>query len=102
MSGFQIKSNSDGILLVSGALNYAAIKPAVWEHSRTLLAAASSPIQIDLRDITHSDSTGVALLISWVRYARKQQKEIQLTHLPEQMRAIIRVSGLEKLLPLVG
>jgi phospholipid transport system transporter-binding protein len=96
---YKIETNN-GELILSGTLDYAAINASAWEQSKMLLGALASPIKINLAHIEHSDSTGVALLIGWARLARKQNKMISFTHIPEQMREIIRVSGLEKMLPI--
>lgn len=100
MATFQIEANADGTLALLGAVDYTAITATVWEQSKLLLAAIPNSIRIDLQGVTHSDSTGVALLVAWARYARQQGKSICFIHLPVQMRAIVRVSGLEKLLPI--
>jgi len=100
MNNFQITSEANGSLILSGELNYLSVTPELWEQSKKLFEKAPATICIDAGKITHSDSTGVALLIAWVRQAKKLNKPVQLLHIPEQMRAIIRVSGLEKLLPI--
>ncbi len=99
MTTTKIINSSNGMLLPTGKLNFATVA-SLWASSKPLLDATPSPIQLDLKTVTQSDSAGVALLIAWVRYARQQNKEIHLMHLPEQMRAIIKVSGLSKLLPI--
>lgn len=100
MSTLQFKSDVKGACAVIGSLNYAAITPLFWQQTQALIANASSSITFDLSDTSNSDSAGVALLIAWVRLARQQKKTLHFLHLPDQMRAIIRVSGLEKLLPI--
>lgn len=99
MTTFQITSDAEGKLILTGELSYLSVTPEIWEQSKALLQAAPASIDIDVGGITRSDSTGVALLISWVRYAKKLSKVARLLHTPEQMRAIIHVSGLENLLP---
>jgi len=79
MSTFQVSVNAEGILLLTGELNYAAITAELWEQSKALLAAAPTPIRIDLSGVTHSDSTGVAFLVGWVRQAKKLKKNINNT-----------------------
>jgi len=97
----QFQSNGRNEFVVSGELNFMNI-PQLWQSSCGMLVNASplSIISIDLSKVTQSDSSGVALLISWVRTMRQQKKEICFVNLPQQMRAIIEVSGLQKILPI--
>ena len=94
-----LKPTRQGTLLLSGALDLDS-SPAVFRHSKTLLNSLPSPIRIDLSSVTRSDSSGVALLIAWQRFARKTNKTIQFLNLPITMQEIIRVSELEKVLSL--
>lgn len=94
MGNAQFSKTAAGIFTVEGDFNYDTAA-ALWTTSKALLATAPSPIRIDLSGITHSDSAGVALLIAWLRSARQQKKTIQFLHLPVQITAILKVSGLE-------
>lgn len=91
--------HSNDTLLPKGKLTLGNVA-SLWASSKPLFDITPTPIKLDLKAVTQSDSAGVALLIAWVRYARQQDKEIHLMHLPEQMRAIIKVSGLSNLLPI--
>lgn len=96
----QFQNNGRNEFVVSGELNFANI-PELWQNScRMLLNTSSSIITVDLSKIAQSDSSGVALLISWVRMVRKQKKEIRFINLPKQICSIIEVSGLQKILPI--
>jgi len=57
----------------------------------------SAPITIDLADVTRGDSAAVALIVEWLRQARRTQAVLRFINVPEQIRAILRVSGLEGL-----
>lgn len=61
---------------------------------------AVNDIEIDLQHVTQADSAGLALLVDWMRAAKKAKKSIAFKHLPEQMNAIAKASGLDELLPL--
>lgn len=89
-----------GVITLRGELTLTTVKE-LWENSRSFFDGQKTPLKIDLTQITQSDSAGVALLIAWVRLAHQQKREIFLISLPKQMQAIIRVSGLENLLPVV-
>ncbi|MBF6309145.1 STAS domain-containing protein, partial [Nocardia farcinica] len=54
----------------------------------------------DLQAVTRSDSAGLALLVEWMQFARQQDRKLSFRNLPDQLRDIARISGLEDLLPL--
>jgi phospholipid transport system transporter-binding protein len=99
MNTAQIQLIQDNTLALSGMLNVTTVT-RLWEQSQSLLARAATPLCIDLKAVSESDSAGVALLIAWVRDLRAQHKTLQFVHLPEQMRAIMHVSGLDTILPI--
>lgn len=80
-----------------GELSFQTV-PALVEQGARLLAETSE-LRINLGRVSRSDSAGVALLTEWVRLARQRGRRIHLIGLPEQMRAIVRVCGLEHVLP---
>ncbi|HEB99345.1 MAG TPA: STAS domain-containing protein, partial [Thiotrichales bacterium] len=49
--------------------------------------------------VGRADSAGLALLVEWMREARRQGREIRFLGMPAQMSAIAEVSGLSELLP---
>ena len=86
-------------LYVTGELNFATV-PALLEQGNALLAArAGARVSLDLRAVTRGDSAGLALLIEWMRTARRHGSAIEFRNIPPQMLAIARVSGLDGVLP---
>jgi phospholipid transport system transporter-binding protein len=85
-------------IALSGLLNDVTATQLFLQQSPTIIADPAALIQIDLAGVTRSDSAGVALMIAWTRLARRQRKTIRFLRVPKQMRAIIRVSGLENIL----
>lgn len=79
-----------------------------FDTVRSLLLASEGPfrdaarIEIDLSGITHGDSAGLALLIEWLRRASQSGKELHYTGVPQQLRALARISDVEEVLPLGG
>lgn len=93
-----MRSGPDGRLVLSGELSYETVV-RVRGEAESLLEGAES-IQVDLQDISRSDSAGLALLVDWMRTAKRLGKAIQFLNIPQQMLAIARVSGLDEVLPL--
>ena len=56
-------------------------------------------IKIDLKKLNSSDSSGLALLSSWVRAAKQQNKTISICNIPKFLSDLSRVSGLDTILP---
>ncbi|MCX4187954.1 STAS domain-containing protein [Methylophaga sp. OBS4] len=61
---------------------------------------STAELDIDLAEVSRSDSAGLALLIAWMRQAKQSEKTISFRHLPAQMLAIAKASGLDEFLPL--
>ncbi|MFW5450756.1 MAG: lipid asymmetry maintenance protein MlaB [Methylophagaceae bacterium] len=83
---------------VGGELSFTTVNNVLVEMASLLENVTS--IDIDLAEVTRSDSAGLALLIEWMRSADKESKEIVFHNIPEQMLAIAGASGLDEILPL--
>lgn len=91
---------SHSCYVVSGILN-AETAHNLWQQSQDILKHDKDPLLIfNLEEVTQSDSSGVALLIAWMRLVQSKNKKIQFINLPKQMLAIIKVADLEKILPI--
>lgn len=86
--------------VLSGALNTYTV-PGLWDLSQEVLKKDKGLLlTFNLEHVTQSDSSGVALLIAWMRMLKQRDQKIRFVGLPIQMLAIIRVSDLEKVLPI--
>jgi phospholipid transport system transporter-binding protein len=83
---------------ISGEMTFQSV-PQFLLHTDEWLKSNASKITIDLAGVTHADSAGLALLIEWLQRARAAQRAIVFTHMPDQMRELARVNGLEQVLP---
>jgi phospholipid transport system transporter-binding protein len=88
---------AEGGYRVVGELSFATV-PELQGESAALLVG-SGDIEIDLSGVQRSDSAGLALVLEWMREAQGRGSALKLRNLPEQMRALARLSGLEGLLP---
>lgn len=104
MSNGQIARSGPGTYRLSGELSFTTV-PQVWTAARRLIAedgSGSSALHLDLAGVERADSAGVALLLEWLREARRQGRHLRLDNVPAQMQAIARVSGLEELIAAAG
>jgi phospholipid transport system transporter-binding protein len=84
----------DGTAEVSGELTFATV-PTYLQRNGALFAG-SGDLVFDLQGVTRADSAGVALLVEWLRLARAAGRTVRYLNMPQQVDALIRVSGLEK------
>ncbi len=98
MSESQIKSLGEGRMQLSGVLDLDSV-PKLLGMIEDLSYDASA-VAVDLREVERADSSGVALLVAWMRQAREKQLDIRFLNMPSQMLNIARVSGLDAILPL--
>lgn len=82
---------------VAGELTFATVN-ALLEQAPVLFDSHHK-LNIDLAEVTRSDSAGLALLIDWMRLAKTTNKEIMFYNIPAQMLAIANASGVDELLP---
>ena len=93
----QIQSTAEGQFLITGDLDFQTV-PRVWNASRSLFAS-SQTLTIDLSGVNSSNSAGLALLIEWIRFAESRNCSIKFQNLPEQMRQVAQLCGVEEKLP---
>jgi phospholipid transport system transporter-binding protein len=78
--------------------------PVVFATAGSLLAsshdlfAGTGPIRVDLAGVTRVDSSALALLIEWLRLARFGGREISFEGIPEKLRSIARLCGVEDMI----
>ncbi len=94
---FQVKKD---YYILTGALTIHTVS-RIWQFSKSILENDNaSLLTFNLKKVTQSDSSGVALLIAWTRMLKRRDQKVHFVALPEQMFAIIRVSDLEEILPI--
>lgn len=86
-----------GQFRISGELDFQSV-PIIWEKSQELFGSSDSVV-VDLTGVVRCNSAGLALLIQWMRYAKSLDKRIVFHHIPEQMREIAKVCGVDQFLP---
>lgn len=100
MSQTSITERAAGQLQLAGVLDYST-GPKLREQGARLIAASSATrLALDCSAVEKSSSVGLALLLAFIRDARKAGRELSIIALPADMRDIAQVSGLLELLPL--
>lgn len=83
-----------GMFCLSGVLDFQSVVALrdqdIW---------SSGDPQIDLANISHSNSAGIALLLEWMKLAQQKGVQIKYHNLPESLGVIARAYGVDQDLP---
>jgi phospholipid transport system transporter-binding protein len=85
-----ISLQPDGSLRVSGDLVFSSVA-ALLQRGISLLDSGGEPRVIDLSDVEHCDSAGLALLLEWLDYGRAKKFSVSFRGLPP---GLLRIAGL--------
>lgn len=55
-------------------------------------------VTLDLNAVTRADSAGLALMVEWLKQAKRQDATLRVVNMPDQMLAIARMSKLDRIL----
>ena len=96
MSEFMIEDLGGGKFAVSGDMTFDTAEKILRASEN--LFDEHTQIEVDLSEITASDSAGLALLLEWVTWANHSVREIRFSDMPEKILAIARTTEVEPLL----
>ena len=83
-------------MIVSGALTLASVAAELAQGKAAIAEGARS---VDLAGVGELDSSALALLLAWLREAKRLGAELALTNLPQGLTTIARLYGVAELLP---
>jgi len=83
--------NEDSRWWISGELSFSTVDQLLLEFHE--MVKNTPPKMIDLSEITHTDSAGLALLIELLKF----DKFINFNNIPSQLLSIAAVSGVEEM-----
>jgi ABC-type transporter Mla MlaB component len=91
--------SSGGTLILTGPINFNTVMK-IYHQGLYFINKHLGDIVVDLKDISNGDSSILALLSAWIRYTITQQKQIRFIHLPESLKHLMQLSGLEMVFPI--
>jgi phospholipid transport system transporter-binding protein len=94
----ELKETSPGKLTARGPFTFATAKRAREMGLAALRATNSRELEIDCGGISSSDSAGMTVLLDWLSVARQSGRSLRFLSLPEQLKALARISDVEELL----
>jgi len=85
-----------GRIVLSGSVTLANVAGILEEGRRHLEEGVKT---VDVGEVSELDSSLLAMLLSWLREAHAKERELQFANLPESLRTLARLYGVEALLP---
>ncbi len=83
-------------MVVSGALTLASVAADLREGSAAIAQGVRS---VDLGEVGELDSSALALLLAWLREAKRHSRSLAFSNLPQGLTTIARLYGVADLLP---
>ncbi|MGR8929741.1 MAG: STAS domain-containing protein [Gammaproteobacteria bacterium] len=94
MAKLTLVEESPGYFTVEGNLTFASIDKKSLQSFKFLKGIDT--ICIDLAKVGTTDSAGLALMIEWLKQARMIRAQLRFKNIPEQLKALAKLSGFEK------
>lgn len=91
----------EGRLQLGGVVHFDNAQ-TICEQGLARIRESGSLVVVDLHDLESGGSIDVAILLQWARGALSSGKQIRFDRVSDKLKAIIRVSGLTDVLPLVN
>ncbi len=85
-------------LVVRGPLTFTTAAAAWRAGQRALEDCTGAAIEIDCSGIERADSAGLAVLVEWLAWGQRRQRQVRLLALPVTLVDIARISELEDLI----
>lgn len=95
---FTLTQVAPGVLRAEGALTFATARAASATGIAALSAAAAGAVEIDCGAVNPADSAGLAVLLDWLAVARDAGRSLRYANLPQELKALARISEVEELL----
>jgi phospholipid transport system transporter-binding protein len=86
-------------LKLSGPVTLANVAQVLEEGLQQIRDGART---IDLGEVTELDSSLLAMLLAWLREAKRHNSEVAFANLPQGLETIAQLYGVDGLLPVPG
>lgn len=95
---FGFEDLGTGRFKLSGHMGFENAAHALTESQK--LFADHKKIQLDLSGVDSADSAGLALLVEWTGWAKREKRKLSLNHVPKQVVALAKISEVDEILPI--
>lgn len=96
MENVQLELKNKEIMVI-GVINFNNVS-SILNQGITMIGGLDN-IKVNLKELSQTDSSGLALFVAWVKVAKEQNKKIVFTNVPGFVKDISRVYGLDEVLP---
>lgn len=96
MSDYTLEELGEGRFALSGAMGFRTAGRILRESEG--MFEEHTRIEVDLGDVTQTDSAGLALLLEWITWANHTVREIRFLNTPEKITAIAKTTEVDDLL----
>lgn len=83
------------VAYIRGPLNFHNVMPILKQTIKHI--DGSNKTIFDFTSLVDSDSSGVALVIEWIKYAERHKKDFRIKGLPRDLMVLIETADLNKL-----
>jgi phospholipid transport system transporter-binding protein len=95
---FSFEDRGNGRFLLTGHLGFESAARALAESHK--LFADHKKLQLDLSGVDSADSAGLALLVEWTGWAKREKRKLNFINTPKQAIALAKISEVDEILPL--
>lgn len=100
MARVRLQTMGRGVVGVTGEMSFTTV-PDLWDQSRRIFPMIEGDdLEIDLTDVSRTDSAGLALLVAWTRWAKSRSKSLRFIHVRPAIKALSKANQLDRLLKL--
>jgi len=93
---YELKDLGDGKFALSGRMGFDTAGRILRESEEAF--EEHTMLEVDLSEVTHADSAGLALLLEWITWANHTVREIRFVDMPPRIDAIARTTEVDHLL----
>ncbi|MDH5256652.1 MAG: STAS domain-containing protein [Gammaproteobacteria bacterium] len=90
----------DGRVFISGDITYQTVAHALNVNIFPGEQPSDNQLNVDFSGVGHADSSGLALMLHWLREARARKLDLHFFHIPAKLFALAEMSNLDEVLPI--
>ncbi|MFY8273720.1 STAS domain-containing protein [Pseudoalteromonas sp. SSDWG2] len=95
MSNLILSRNSESQFTLEGELTRVSVADKTLVQQ--LLTASADTVQLNLEKVGRVDTAGLAWLLDCLSQLRKQGKQLQLEHIPEQLHKLMQLGQVDNI-----
>lgn len=88
--------------LIEGPINFDNVVQFREWGEKLIDESVSSHLRFDFSSVGRSDSSGLTLMLAWMRYAKSLNKSIEFVNVPSSLLKVGQACGVEELLPIAS